>query len=161
MNLSPLIKGIITAVAMIAFNLTAFYTLPAGSKLHFLLFGIYATGIIWTLIGYRNSPSFTGKFGDSFNSAFKCFIVATLIMIVYTFIFNKSHPEFARDSAKLYKEEQLRQKDNSKTPDEIEAATVRYEKGYTMAVVYGSIFGYLLIGAAVAAFASLIITKRK
>ncbi len=161
MKLSPLIKGIITAIAMIGFNLTAFYTLPADSKLHFLLFAVYAAGIIWTLITYSNSPSYKGKFSDSFNAAFKCFIVATFLMVVYTFIFNKMHPEFAKDSAKLYKEQQLKQKDNSKTPDEIETATASYEKGYTMTVVYGSIFGYLLIGAAVAAFGSLIITRRK
>ena len=82
-------------------------------------------------------------------------------MVVYTFTFNKLHPEFAEESARLYKEQQLGIKNNSKTPAEIDADTTRYKNGYTMAVVYGSIFGYLLIGAAVTAAASLIITRRK
>jgi hypothetical protein len=104
MALTPLMKGLITAFAMIAFSLMAFYFLPVQSPLHFLVYAIYAIGIIWTLLAYRNSPAYTGKFGDSFNVGFRCFIIATLIMVLYTFIFNKMHPEFAEESAKLYKD---------------------------------------------------------
>jgi hypothetical protein len=161
MNLSPLIKGIITSIAMIAVSLATYYGLPANSPLNYLVFAVYAIGIIWTLTAYKNSPAFSGKFGDSFNNGFKCFIVATLLMVLFTFTFNKIHPEFAKESARLYKEQQLAIKNNSKTPDEIDAEAIRYKNGYTMAVVYGSIFGYLIIGAAVTALGSLIITRRK
>lgn len=161
MKLSPLIKGIITAIVMICVSIATFYGLPESSPLHYIVFAIYATGIIWTLVAYRNSPAWSGKFGDSFSTGFKCFIVATLLMVLYTFTFNKIHPEFAEESARLYKEGQLAMKNNSKTPDEIDAETIRYKNGYIMAVVYGSIFGYLIIGAAVTAVASLIITRRK
>lgn len=161
MKLSPLIKGIITAIVMIGVSIATFYSLPESSPLHYIVFAIYATGIIWTLVAYRNSPVWSGKFGDSFSTGFKCFIVATLLMVLYTFTFNKMHPEFAEESARLYKEGQLALKNNSKTPDEINAETIRYKNGYIMAIVYGSIFGYLIIGAAVTAVASLIITRRK
>ena len=161
MKLSPLIKGIITAIVMICVSIATFYGLPESSPFHYIVFAIYATGIIWTLVAYRNSPAWSGKFGDSFSTGFKCFIVATLLMVLYTFTFNKIHPEFAEESARLYKEGQLVMKNNSKTPDEIDAETIRYKNGYIMAVVYGSIFGYLIIGAAVTAVASLIITRRK
>ena len=161
MKLSPLIKGIITAIVMICVSIVTFYGLPESSPLHYIVFAIYATGIIWTLVAYRNSPAWSGKFGDSFSTGFKCFIVATLLMVLYTFTFNKMHPEFAEESARLYKEGQLAIKNNSKTPDEIDAETIRYKNGYIMAIVYGSIFGYLIIGAAVTAVASLITTRRK
>ena len=146
---------------MICVSIVTFYGLPVSSPLHYIVFAIYATGIIWTLVAYRNSPAWSGKFGDSFSTGFKCFIVATLLMVLYTFTFNKMHPEFAEESARLYKEGQLAMKNNSKTPDEIDAETIRYKNGYIMAIVYGSIFGYLIIGAAVTAVASLIITRRK
>lgn len=71
------------------------------------------------------------------------------------------HPEFAEEASRLYKEQQLSQKDNSKTPDEINAEAVRYKNGYAMAVVYGSIFGYLIIGVIVTALSSLILIRRK
>lgn len=161
MKLSPLFKGIITAILMMTVSLITYYSLPAESPLHYLVFGIYAAGIVWTLITYKNSPVYSGKFGESFNNGFKCFIVATFLMVLYTFTFNKMHPEFAENSARLYKEQQQNQKDNSKTPVEIEQETARYKKGYAMAVVYGSIFGYLIIGAAVTAAASALLTRRK
>jgi len=161
MKLSPVIKGVITAIAMIGISFATFYGLPANSPLHYLVFAAYAAGIIWTLLANKNSPGYSGTFGNSFNAGFRCFIVATFLMVVYTFAFNKMHPEFAEESAKFYKEQQLKLKDNSKTPDEIEADTVRYKNGYAMAVVYGSIFGYLIIGAAVTAAASVILTRRK
>jgi Protein of unknown function (DUF4199) len=161
MELSPLLKGLITGAVIIGFSLIAYYYIPEKSPLHWLVYAIYALGICWTLISWRNSSSFTGKFGDGFNTGFKCFIVATLLMVVYTFTFNKMHPEFAKESAKLYKEQQLAIKDNSKTPDEIDADTVRYKNGYAMAVVYGTIFGYLIIGAAVTAAASALLTSKK
>lgn len=146
---------------MIGFSLIAYYFIPAKSPLHWLVYAIYALGICWTLIAWKNSPSFSGKFGQSFNTGFRCFIVATLLMILYSFTFNKMHPEFAEESAKLYKEQQLTIKNTSKTPDQIDAEAIRYKKGYTMAVVYGSIFGYLIIGATVTAAVSVLLTRRK
>jgi Protein of unknown function (DUF4199) len=146
---------------MIAVSLATYYGLPANSPLNYLVFAVYAIGIIWTLTAYKNSPAFSGKFGDSFNNGFKCFIAATLLMVLFTFIFNKMHPEFAEESAKLYNEQLLADKTTSKTPDDIIADTLRYKNGYTKVVVYGTIFGYLIIGAAVTALGSLIITRKK
>lgn len=143
-----------------ATSLTTFYTLPPTSPFHYLVFAVYAVGIIWTLVSFSRSPENTGKFGVLFNTGFRCFIVATLLMVVYTFTFNKLHPEFGEESAAAYNKELLVNPE-SKTPVEIEEAVARYRKGYTMALVYGSIFGYLIIGVAVTAVASVILTRRK
>ncbi len=146
---------------MISFSLFAYNYIPVTSPLHYLVYAVYAAGICWTLIAHKNSPAYTGKFGDNFNTGFRCFIIATLLTVIYTFIFTKMHPEFAEEAARLYKEDQLLIKDNSKTPDEINTEAARYENGYAMALVYGSIFGYLIIGAAVTAAVSAILTRRK
>jgi len=161
MTFTPLIKGLLTGAAVIGFSLLAYYFIPVESKLHFLVYAIYALGIIWTLIAYSNSATFTGKFGDSFNTGFRCFIVATLLIVVYTFIFSKMHPEFSEESAKLYKEQLLADKATSKTPQDIIDESERYKNGYTMAVVYGTIFGYLIIGAGITAFGSILINRKK
>ena len=161
MKLSPAIKGIITASIMIAIALITYYSgLPANSPFQYLIYAVYALGITWTVIAYRKSKSFTGKFGGLFNQGFKCFIVVTLLIVAFTGIFSKMHPEFAEESAKLYKEELvLNAKD--KTPSDIEEDVARYKKGYTLALIYGSIFGYLIIGAVVTAASSLLLTRRK
>lgn len=160
MKLSPLVKGIITALLMMATSLITFYTLPPASPLHYLVFAVYALGIIWALVAFSNSAQNTGRFGAFFNIGFRCFIVAIFLMVIYTFTFNKLHPEFGEESALSYQKE-LIANPKSKTPVEIEEAVARYKKGYTMALIYGSIFGYLIIGVAVTAAASIVLTRRK
>lgn len=161
MKLSPAIKGVITASVMIAISLITYYSgLPPNSPFQYLIYAVYALGITWTVVAYRNSASFTGKFGALFNQGFRCFIVVTLLMVAFTGIFSKMHPEFAEESAKLYKEE-LVLNAKAKTPSDIETDVARYKKGYTLALIYGSIFGYLIIGAAVTAATSLLLTRRK
>lgn len=160
MGLSPLIKGIITAAVMVGFSLFAYSFIPPDSSLHYLVYVIYAGGITWTLLAYRSSPAFTGSFKDSFSTGFRCFIAATFIMVLYTFIFTKTHPEFAEESAKAYRE-QLMTQAKDKMPSDIETAVASYKKGYTLTLVYGSIFGYLIIGAGLTALGAAFLTRRK
>lgn len=158
MKLSPAIKGLITAACMIGVALFTYYGgLPANSPFQYLIYAFYAIGIVWTLVAYSKSDINTGKFGEAFNQGFRCFVVITLIMVIFTFAFSSMHPEFAEESSKAYKEELIKNP-GDKTPAEIEDAVSAYKKGYTMALVYGAIFGYLIIGAVVTAVTSLIIT---
>lgn len=160
MNLRPAIKGLIAAIIMIAIALVTYYSgMAANSPFQFLIYAVYAIGVVWTTIAYSKSSLFTGKFGDSFNQGFRCFIVITLMMVLFTAIFSSMHPEFAEESSKYYREELLKEKD--KLPPDVDAAVAKYKKNYTMTLVYGSIIGYLIIGAVVTAVSSLIITRRK
>jgi hypothetical protein len=158
-KLSPALKGLITAALMIGLSLFTFYTLAPDSPLHYLVFGVYALGIVWTLIAHLKAAENTGRFWSYFNAGFRCFVVVILLMVLYTFVFNKMHPEFAEESAGIYKKELIASA-TSKTPTEIDDAVASYKKGYTMAVIYGSIFTYLIIGVVVTALTSLILTRR-
>lgn len=159
MRLSPALKGGITAAAMIAIALITYYSdMPADSNFQYLVYVLYAGGIIWTILAYKNSEKYTGRFWDSFNQGFRCFIIVTLTMVLFTAIFSKMHPEFAEESAKLYKEELV--KSNSKTPAEIEDVVKKYKNSYTMMLVYRSIFGYLIIGAIITAVTAALTTRR-
>jgi hypothetical protein len=149
----------ITGLLMLAVALTLYLTKqPADSKLQYIAYILYALGITWTLIGYRRSPAYTGKFQDLFGQGFRCFIVVAIIMVSFTGIFSKMHPEFARESAQAYKEYLLKEK--TKTPAEIEAEAETYREQYTIRLVSASIFGYLVMGAVITAAASLILTRR-
>lgn len=147
---------------MIGIALAVYYSnLPPDSTVQYLIYAVYAMGIVWTLIAYRRSSAFTGKFGDLFNQGFRCFIVVMIIMVAFTFAFSKMHPEFSEESAKAYKEALLKEKVKDKTPEEIDEEVSRYKNRYTTVLVYGAIFGYLIIGAGVTAAASAVLTRRK
>ena len=158
-NFSPGLKGLITALLMIGVVLYIYFNeAKVNPNLQYLIYALYAGGVIWTLLAYKRSPIFTGTFGGLFAQGFRCFIIVTIIMVSFTGIFSLMHPEFAEDSARAYKVELL--KERSKTPDEIEKEAADYKKQYTLRLVSVSIFGYLIIGAGVTALGSALLTRR-
>jgi len=163
MNLTATIKGLITGAVMLATALGLFYSKqPVESNIQYLAYLVYAGGIAWTLISYSRSADYKNKFMDLFGQGFRCFIVVTLIMVAFTAIFTKMHPEFAKDGAQAYKEYLVKEK-KDKLPAEVETEVKQYEEQYTMRLVSASIFGYLIMGAVFTAAISAVIllTRRK
>ena len=159
MKLTPVINGLLTAITMILTSRALFYTKrPANSPLQYLPYAIYAIGIVWTLISYRQSPAYTGKFKDLFGQGFRCFIVVTLVMVVFTAIFLQTQPGFKEEGAKAYREFLIKEKNT--LPDQIEKEVDQYRKQFNMRFISASIFGYLVMGAVITAAASLILTTR-
>ncbi len=159
-TIPPAIKGLITAVLMIGLVLAIYYAGDSADfRIQYLIYVLYAAGVVWTLMAYRNSDSFTGTFGGLFSQGFRCFIVVTLMIVAFTGIFSKMHPEFAEQSAAAYKEQLIEKKD--KLPPAIEKEVAEYKKQYTIRLVSVSIFGYLIIGAGVTAVTAALLTRRK
>jgi hypothetical protein len=159
--LTPLVKGLITGIVMLATSLLMYYgNAQIASGWQYLIYVIYAGGILWTLMDYARTPSYQGKFGELFIQGFRCFIVVTLVMVTFTGIFSKMHPEFAEESAKYFREELAKEK--NRTPDEINKQVEEYKNQYTTKLVSMSIFGYLLVGSVfTAAGAGMLLLRRK
>jgi hypothetical protein len=161
-RLTPALKGVITAILLIAVVLVSYYSGRfSDSSIQYLMYGIYGAGIVWTLIAFSRSGSYTGAFGQLFAQGFRCFIVVTLIMVTFTFVFNKMHPEFAEGSAEEYRKELIKNPPKDMLPPDIDKEVVEYKNNYNTIVVYGSIFGYLIIGAGVTAIISGLLIWRK
>ena len=159
-KLTPLAKGIFTGILMAVTSFLAYYTnLPPGSAFHYSIYIIFAAGIIWTLISYSRSASFTGAFADLFGQGFRCFIVAALVMVAFTAIFNMMHPEFASEAAQYYREDLVKQRD--KTPAQIDELVAQAKKRYTTGIIYLTVFGYLITGAIITAVGSAFLMRRK
>jgi hypothetical protein len=158
-KISPAIKGLITALVMIAVTLWIDrYKNTINPRIQYFVFLIYALGILWTLLAAKRSASFTGKFADLFSAGFRAFIVITLSMVVFTFAYVRSHPELAEQEAvntRIYYQQQ-----HDHTPDEIEEYTRKAKKQYAVAVISLSIFRYLIIGAILTAAIGFLITRR-
>lgn len=159
-KLSPALQGLITGLIMIAAALwidNRKETINPNAQ--YVVYVIYAAGILWALVTYSRSPSFSGTFAGLFNRGFRCFIVVSLLMVIFTVIFLKLHPEFAEQEAIATKEYYL--KEGSKTPAEIQETTKKAKKRYPVIVISLSIFRYLLIGAGTTAILSAFFTRRK
>jgi hypothetical protein len=159
-KLSPIIKGTVTGLLMVILTLVFFYSnQPEDSPLQYMIYPLYAGGVMWTLISYSQSAAFSGKFGDLFGQGFRCFIMVTLIMVVFAGVFSLLHPEFAENSAKYYRESLL--KDHNKTTAEIDELVKGVKKQYTTGIVSFTIFRYLIIGVIFTVAGSGILMKRK
>lgn len=160
LKFSPAIKGLITAMLMVTTFLFIYYKgIDADARWQYLVYLIYAMGIFWTLISFHQTNTEVAGFGTYFNQGFKCFIVVTLLIALFYGLFNMFHPEFAEESAQYFKEGLLAS--NQKTPLEIDQEVITFKKQYTLKLVSGAIFGYLIIGAAVTAVLAVLFTRRK
>jgi Protein of unknown function (DUF4199) len=159
---TPLVKGLITGLVMLAIAVAlSFVSYDGNEGWSYIIYAIYAAGVIWTLIDYSKSEAYTGKFGAIFAQGFRCFVVVTLIMVAFTFIYSMQHPEYAEKSAIIYKEELVKREKN-RTPAEIDKEVATFKKGYTTAIVSTSIFGYLVLGVFfTAAGAGILLMRRK
>jgi len=160
-KLTPLVIGLITAAAMILLSILVFYYAPANSPLAYLIYALYAGGIMWTLLNYKASADYQPTFGALFNQGFRCFIVVTIAMIFFFAINSKMHPEFADEAAVATREYLQKNKKDNMLPHEIEASVETTRKGYTTGVVYGAIFSYLIIGVIFTVAGSGIILIRR
>ncbi|MDP4265147.1 MAG: DUF4199 domain-containing protein [Bacteroidota bacterium] len=158
---TPLIKGAITGAVMAATSLLLIYTKqPPDTNLQYLVYVFYAAGIGWTLFDYSRSDNYSGKFWDIVGQAFRCFIVVSLIMVVFTGVYTAMHPEIAEEAAKLYKADLL--KEGNKTPAEIETLVETAKKQFLTGNIMLTIFGTLISGSIFTlAGAGLLLMRRK
>lgn len=161
LKLTPALIGFAAGLLMIAISLFG-YANRDNTKLPIELLATlaFASGIILSVILYVRSSDTIIKFWDKFNTGFRSFIVSILVMVIFTYVFNKLHPEFREESAAMEKT-RISTTEKSKTPNEIDQYIADYKKGYITALVSKTIFGYLIIGAAVTAVTAAFTTRRK
>ncbi len=154
-------KGLLTGVSMILVSVIIFYTKGNfENKLQYITYSIYVAGIVWTLVEFSRSQNNTHKFGAYFSQGFKCFIVVTLLMVVFTVAFLLLQPQLKDEMAVFYKAELV--KNGNYTLPEIEEKIKIAKKSFIPSLVMGAIFGYLVIGAMVTAItAGFLMQKNK
>lgn len=159
-RITPLIIGLITSLLM-AGVLAWIY----GSKkdinnvLQYVLYIVYGIGITATLVLHSKSAAFTGKFGDSFLSGFRCFIIVTLVMVAVTAFLTNRHPEFRDEAAQMQREYLV--KEGNRMPAQIDEDLNTFKKQYMSRQVSAAIFRYLISGALITAIVSGLLTRRR
>jgi len=154
LRLSPAIKGLITSAAMIAVVLMIHSRKETiDPRWQYAVYILYAAGIAWTLIPFAGR-----KFSELFSLGFRCFIVIALVMVAFTFIFIRLHPELAAEEAQ--KTELYYKQEGNKTPDQIKELGQKAKKQYAVTVISISIFRYLIIGVVLTAAISALLIRR-
>jgi hypothetical protein len=159
MNISPALKGFITAISIIVVSAAAFsHYSNFDNPVLLIAYAIYAAGIVWTLLAYHRAPG-EKDFKSYFSQGFKCFIVVTLMMVIATWVFVKFNVKMQEQMVN-YQRVLLQQEPNL-TDVDVEQRLITFRKfilpGYTM----GAIISYLGIGALITAIVSLFLSRYK
>ena len=154
-------KGLITGLLMTVLSLFFFYVLklPVNQKEQYVIFSICIAGIIWSLFAYKQTVTEDKTFKNYFSTGFKTFIVVTLLMVLYTFIFFKFNTAYrdagiAQNNAMLLKE-------GNHTPAEIESNATQLKQIFIPVIVGITTFKYLILGALVTVIASGFLSRKK
>ncbi|MEI7965795.1 MAG: DUF4199 domain-containing protein [Chitinophagaceae bacterium] len=142
-NIAAKYKGLITGAIMIAISMGIFaWQKSFDSSLQNFVYVTYVIGIIWTLFSYKQQTNSTATFKAYFSESFKCFIVVTLMMVLFTLFFILLHPELKEQMGVLMREDMVKMKDQ--TPLDIENSINSAKKfflpGYLMAAVLANLF---------------------
>ncbi|WP_346237140.1 DUF4199 family protein [Niabella insulamsoli] len=160
MKLSSTLKGLITGLLMAAAGLLLYINnVSETSPLQYIGYLIYGLGIVWTLTTFVREYQGELKFGSLFNQAFRCFIVVTLIMALFTLAFYKLNTRLVEEKAVLTRQELLKSETN-RTPQEIDQMIETGKKNFPVLAASGAIFQYLFIGAVVGFAASGVLYLR-
>lgn len=135
----PRNKGLITGAVMIGLSL-------ASDKLQYVIYCLYVAGIIWTLLDYKRVAEKTPGFKDFFAQGFKMFIVVTLMMVVFFWVYLVLvHPELKDQWAANMRVEMSTMKDLVQS--DIDARIEHGKKMFVPGYIMGVILAYLSIGA--------------
>jgi len=160
-NLTPTKKGLVTGLLMVALSLFFYYALkmPVNQKEQYMLLSVYVAGIIWSLYAFKQASTEDNSFKTYFSTGFKTFIVVTLLMVVYTFIFFTFNTAY-REAGIAENNAMLLQQGNH-TPAEIESNANQLRQIFMPVMIGITTFKYLILGALVTAIASGFFSRKQ
>jgi hypothetical protein len=129
-----------------------------GSNQYMVLL-LFIAGIAWTLLDFRQTVRDTAGFKDYFSEGFKCFIVITLLMVIYTFAFYKLNPQIMENGIK--ENNILVMKEGNHTPAEIEENANKLRNIFMPMMLAINTMKYLFLGALVSLVGAGFLVKRK
>ena len=160
-NISAKHIGLITAATMVAASLILFYIFhfPENGKNQYFIYGIYAIGILAGLFLFHQANSEELNFKNYFSEGFKVFVIVTLIMAVFTFIFYKMNPQILETA--LVEINTYNAKDADKTPAEVTANAERLRGIFIPMMIATTTVKNLVLGAIITIVAAGFLSQKK
>lgn len=160
-NLNATKKGLLTGIVMTGLTLFFFYGLkmPFNGKEQYVIYTVYLAGILWSLVSFMQAETEAKRFKDYFSCGFKTFVVVTLLMVVFTFIFfsfDTSYREYG-----IAENNKLLLAEGHHTPAEIESNAQQLRKIFMPMMLGITLFKFLLLGALITAVGTGFLMQRK
>ena len=152
-NISARNKGLITGAVMIIISICIFIAKGNFENgLQYITYTTYVAGILWAIFTFKKQTGNTATFKQYFAEGFKCFIVVTLLMVLFTLVFILLQPQLKEQMATLMRAGYSKAVDL--TPVDIENRIATAKKFFLPGYVMGAVLGYLFIGALISLIAA-------
>ncbi|MBI2730199.1 MAG: DUF4199 domain-containing protein [Sphingobacteriales bacterium] len=142
---SHVTKGLIISLILIVLGLAFYFTgLYLETWNQYVVMLIYIAAIIWGVLLYGKEKDNAVTFGNLFAHGFKTAAVITCIMILYSIAFGYIFPEM-KEKIMEKAQEQMSAREGV-TQAQIDAGMEMMKKSFTLFMIIGLIFWYLLAG---------------
>lgn len=160
MKISVLQKGILFSLLITTASCFTFYLLNWSEKgnIQFINIGIFLTGLVWTIIS-ANKNLQEPNVKMLFSEGFKYFMLVTLLLSVFTFIFYRLNPQILEQMLK--ENELIIQKLGNKTPEEIKENNNKIVGIFMPMMIMFTVIRYLLLGSVSTLCMAFFIQMRK
>jgi len=155
---SHLIKGIIIGLILIVFSLAVYFLeLYSQQWIQYIGFVILCAGIILSVHIYGKEHDYDKSFGSLFSHGFKIAALVAVLMIGYTVLSSYLFPELKDKMMEVAREQALKNANGNE--EAMEKGMEMMSKYFTLFIVIGIIFWYLLIGV-ISSLIGAAITKK-
>lgn|GEM_PF-273984 len=146
-------KGLITGLLMILTSVAVYYARhDFEGGFQYVVYSTYVAGILWTLFIFKKETAGNASFKQYFAEGFKCFIVVTLLMVLFTLVFILTHPELKEQMATTMRADYANAK--NMTPVDVENKIDAAKRFFLPGFLMGAVLSYLAIGALISVIAA-------
>jgi hypothetical protein len=142
---SPVLAGIVVSLILIVYNIVVYLTgLYTQKWCQYLGLVLLLGGIIWAVVNNGNEKDHRVSFGNLFGFGFKVTAVITCLILLYTVLSGFLFPDIKVKMIELARQNALSQQGANE--DQVEKGMEMFEKNYTLFIVIGLLFWYLIVG---------------
>ncbi|MBX9783885.1 MAG: DUF4199 domain-containing protein [Chitinophagaceae bacterium] len=155
---SHLTKGLIIGLILIVLSVVIYVMeLYTMQWLQYLGFVILFGGVIWSVMTYGKDNNYDKSFGNLFAHGFKTVALVTVIVLAYTLLSSYIFPDAKAKMLEIGRQQALERANGNET--QVEQGMAFFEKYFTLFIVIGILFWYLLIGV-IASLIGAAVTKK-
>lgn len=157
-TISAVKAGLITGLALIALALVVYFAKLNEEKwTQYLGLTIYMLSIVAGINIYGKQTGRTASIGELFSFGFRMVAVVICLMVLYTVASNYMFPEVKQAFLDYQRAEAL--KAQNATEAQIDEDIRNLSKNYTILIIMGQLFWYMVLGA-VASVTGAVIAKK-
>jgi len=142
---SPITVGIVVSLILIILSIVIYFAgLYTQNWAQYVGFAILFVGILWGVLNHGKEKNHQVTFGNLFGFGFKVAAVITCLIILYSVLSGYIFPDAKQKIMEIAKEKALANPNANQ--EQVEKGMEMFEKNYTLFIVIGVVFWYILIG---------------